>query len=311
MSPFQSPPVLCAGAAHIDRLGRTYASPVPGASNPGRVACEYGGVARNVAENLARLGCPVTLLSRIGKDENGRCVLAHANDSGIDTSLVTLSADCPTGSYTAIMGSTGELVISVDDTDIYREITPGLIEPQLSRLRQFPYWFLDCNLSAAALDTFLAFAGQTEICVGAVSVAKAPRLIPVLDRIGILFASVFEGLVLAGMDLEDVYDPMMIAGRLRERGSRSGVLIAAGDTIVVWSDDGVCGLPVTQARPREPVGAGGSLAAGTIFGLAKGLSLPAAVQWGVAASSEDRFTADPRLDAFEPRHPASRSSAGE
>jgi len=61
--------IACICGAHIDRRGVLRAPAVFGTSNPGDVRVDFGGVARNVAHNLARLGCAVTLLSRIGDDD--------------------------------------------------------------------------------------------------------------------------------------------------------------------------------------------------------------------------------------------------
>ena len=48
--------VLCVGAAHWDVIGRTPRPLPPGADVPGRVTRQPGGVARNIAEALARAG---------------------------------------------------------------------------------------------------------------------------------------------------------------------------------------------------------------------------------------------------------------
>jgi hypothetical protein len=62
--------VLCVGAATVDRSFRSLDPIRPGTSNPVVSTKGFGGVARNVAENLARLGalaaaltveCPVSV----------------------------------------------------------------------------------------------------------------------------------------------------------------------------------------------------------------------------------------------------------
>ena len=283
MASYSANTVLCLGGAHIDRICRTYASPVMGTSNPGTVRRDRGGVARNVAENLVRLGCQTTLLSRVGRDEEGQHVLSHAEANGIETSLVTVSEECATGSYTAIIGDDGEMVIALADAEIYREITPSLLAPLLPRLRQFPFWFVDSNLSAAAMETLFAGAEAAKVCVGAVSMAKVERLRPLLGQFDVLFANAREGAYLA--DLPDAAEPSETAVALRERGCQSGVLTASHDRIVVWSGEEMVSLPTLRVRAQDVTGAGDSLAAGTIYGLMRGLSLPAAVQWGLAAAS--------------------------
>jgi pseudouridine kinase len=56
-------PVMCIGAANLDRKLRTIAAMQLGTSNPATAEEVYGGVARNIAENLARLNLPTALLT--------------------------------------------------------------------------------------------------------------------------------------------------------------------------------------------------------------------------------------------------------
>src|SRR5689334_16829941 len=88
--------VACIGGAHLDYGGLVRGRAVLGSSNPGTVHHDFGGVARNVAVNLACLGCSVSLVSRVGDDEAGRRVREHAELAGIDTSNVSLSEVHPT-----------------------------------------------------------------------------------------------------------------------------------------------------------------------------------------------------------------------
>jgi sugar/nucleoside kinase (ribokinase family) len=74
--------IACIGGAHLDRHGVLHGPLVLGTSNPGAVHVAMGGVARNVAENLARLGERVTLVSRVGDDLAGRQVREHAAGCG-------------------------------------------------------------------------------------------------------------------------------------------------------------------------------------------------------------------------------------
>jgi hypothetical protein len=56
-------PALAIGTAGLDMVGRIQQEPEKGTSSPASIRVNWGGVARNVAENLARLGQPVALLS--------------------------------------------------------------------------------------------------------------------------------------------------------------------------------------------------------------------------------------------------------
>jgi pseudouridine kinase len=84
--------IACIGGAHIDRHGVLKEPFVAGTSKPVNIATSFGGVARNVAENLARLGCEVATVSRVGDDEAGRSVVQHLRSLGVDTSMMSVAA---------------------------------------------------------------------------------------------------------------------------------------------------------------------------------------------------------------------------
>ena len=56
------------GGMNMDITGAPHASLCPGDSNPGTVRMTPGGVGRNIAENLARMGFQVELVAPLGND---------------------------------------------------------------------------------------------------------------------------------------------------------------------------------------------------------------------------------------------------
>jgi pseudouridine kinase len=289
--------IACIGAAHIDRRGVLRAPSVAGTSNPGEIHVDFGGVARNVAHNLARLACPAALLSRVGDDDAGRDVVRHCADAGIDTSLVGTSARRATASYTALLEPSGELVIGLADMDIYDELIPELLAPALPQLREHSLWFLDCNLPEGAIACLLGAAGEIPVAVDAVSIPKSRRLTSLLERIPLLFCNLAQSVVLAGMR-DPCPAPANAARALCTSGVRSGVVSAGARGIAVWSAAGVSTMPAIKARPRDVTGAGDALVAGTLFGISQGLPLAEAARWGLAAAAitvESEFAAAPAL----------------
>ena len=63
-----APFVSVIGGANIDIHGRSTQALRSNDSNPGDVHISAGGVARNIAENLARLGADTRLISAVGDD---------------------------------------------------------------------------------------------------------------------------------------------------------------------------------------------------------------------------------------------------
>ena len=61
-------PVVIGGAVFDIKATAAYLDVIAEAANPGTVHIGYGGVARNIAECLARLGCNPFLISDVGDD---------------------------------------------------------------------------------------------------------------------------------------------------------------------------------------------------------------------------------------------------
>ena len=66
--------VVVVGGANVDIVGQALQPIAQGDSTPGHMAISRGGVGRNLAENLARLGMATQLFSAVGSDHWGRMV---------------------------------------------------------------------------------------------------------------------------------------------------------------------------------------------------------------------------------------------
>jgi len=84
-------------------IGETMILVTPSAAEPVVTATAFqldaGGAESNLASHLAALGHRVAWVSRLGNDFLGRRILRTLDARGIDTTLVELSDDAPTGVY--------------------------------------------------------------------------------------------------------------------------------------------------------------------------------------------------------------------
>src|SRR5690554_4616239 len=87
----------------IITLGETMALVTPASSEPLERATEFrldiGGAESNVATHLAALGHEASWVSRVGDDALGRRLTATIRERGVDTSMVEVTMDAPTGVY--------------------------------------------------------------------------------------------------------------------------------------------------------------------------------------------------------------------
>ncbi len=171
--------MVVVGGINLDTLARIEADTVRGSSNPGRTTTAPGGVGRNVAENLARLGSPVRLVGAVGRDHAGDLLLSGLARLDIDTTRVRRQDTVRTGTYTAVLGSDGSLDVGVADMAATESVVPADLGGDF--LADASWLILDGNLrtDTVAHGLRLAAARGIPVALDPVGVAKAARLGPV------------------------------------------------------------------------------------------------------------------------------------
>ena len=130
--------VVLIGAATVDYIASPHPPPatplIQGSSIPGKMKTCFGGVARNIAENLVRLDVSgVSLCTVVGEDAAGSAVCRDASKLNIDISQVIISSTTSTATYTAIHHQGGELSAAIADMDAVTQITPAAVHSFLDR----------------------------------------------------------------------------------------------------------------------------------------------------------------------------------
>ena len=94
----KSPRILVVGSLNMDLIAETDRFPVPGQTLMGnRFSMAPGGKGANQAVQMARLGCDVTMLGKLGVDQNGQALLQVCKDAGLNTEYMIFDHDDATG----------------------------------------------------------------------------------------------------------------------------------------------------------------------------------------------------------------------
>ena len=281
--------ILLLGTSSQDIVGRLDAELQPGTSNPARIRTSYGGVARNVAENLARLGQPVKLISVVGKDRPGDELLEYTSAAGVDVSAVLRTDLYPTGFYMGVLDARAHLRFAVDDMRAMSELTPEVIRQNEGLFKSASLVFLDANLPEATLKTALSLAKKNKIsiCADPTSSTLAGRLQRYLDRLRLITPNAAEAGVLTGktFDIGDSDAALEAARTLVSRGVDI-VLISLAEFGVVYATPETSGrVSAIQTPIIDPTGAGDAMTAAVLFGLVNEMDLDEAIRLGVSAAS--------------------------
>ncbi len=274
-----SGPVVVIGGINLDSLARITGETVRGTSNPGSTITAPGGVGRNVAENLARLGSPVCLIGAIGHDHAGDLLLDGLTRVGVDTRGIRRKPEVATGTYTAVLHSSGELDVGVADMAATDSITPDEIEA--GPLADASWLVIDGNLRADTVARCLELAREAGVPVvlDPVGVTKAARLGPV-----------------PGVHTFTPNRPELVAWSGLDDSSAAIEAAHAQGIGVVWLRAGVEGStlhragtdPIAVRLPAAPVtdvtGAGDAMLAAYVHRLRGGASIEDAAWFAAAAA---------------------------
>lgn len=265
-------PVVCIGAANLDRKLRSINSMQLGTSNPATAEEVYGGVARNIAENLARLNLPVALLTALGDDGAGRNLQDHAEAAGIDTRGSLKLQDAATGTYTAILDDKGELVVALADMALYDRLTPDFLAGRLPQRAAAAMTVADLNLPAESITALLdsARADNVPLVIVAVSQPKMARLPQALAGLRLLILNRGELETRAGRALPTEADVRAACNALRDQGVQD-VIVTCGSQGVYHTRDGeLVWLAAHQVEVVDVTGAGDAFSAAVCWSLYQG-----------------------------------------
>jgi pseudouridine kinase len=256
--------LLCIGGANVDRKLRLLATPHAGSSNPAESSDHPGGVARNVADNLTRLGLPTQLLTVVGDDDWGRHLLA-----GIDPSLAKVLTGKTSDSYTAVLDAQGQLLIGLAAMPLVERLAPELLPQALPAFTMF-----DLNLRPDTIAALLSRANGSRLLAVAVSEPKMARLPHSLKGLHALLLNEGELAHTEGLAALHQRGVQYIAVT---RGARGVLLSSAGEATVE--------LPAVDVKVVDVTGAGDAFAAGVCAALARGDDFTSACRYGLTLSA--------------------------
>lgn len=265
------PALLCLGGSNLDRKLRTLGEFVLGTSNPVSQYESLGGVARNIAENLARLTGPgqVGLLSALGDDTGGQAILQQAHHLGLDTTACLQISGRASDSYTAVLNQAGEMLLALAHMELVEELTPTRLAAQ-SVCASAQMWIADMNLPAASLAWLLQQARDSAqvLLLVAVSQSKMARLPADLRGCRLLLANRDEVAALLGLPSLAEADLAAACGALRARGVQDVVVTLGERGVACSSGQTLLHLPAPALSHIEDVtGAGDAFAAAVAWSL--------------------------------------------
>lgn len=272
------------GGITADIEGNPYKQLIQGDSNPGKISMFYGGVGRNITENLARMGTSVNFISAAGDDFAGRGAVRELSDIGVDVENIRLMPEENTAVYMSILNLMGDMELALCNMDILERISTDFIDDAYESIKNSEIIGVDTNLTEETLDYTTKKLKDIPLFLDPVSVTKAERARKIVGRFHTIKPNRMEAEVLSGLNILNG-EELEEAGRWFLGQGVRRVFITLGPGGVFFCDEKDSGI--IRPEPTEIVsatGAGDAFSAAIIYSHLKGFDLKRTAETGMAAA---------------------------
>ncbi|GAB1475641.1 PfkB family carbohydrate kinase [Bacillota bacterium] len=296
--------VTIIGGITADIEGHPYERLVYADSNPGTISVTYGGVGRNIAENLSRLGVGVQFYAVVGDDLTGRAAVRELADLGVDVSGIRILPGENTATYMSILNMVGDMELALCNMDALEKISPELIDEAASCAADSKMVVLDTNLTEDTLSYAIERFDGIPLFLDPVSTAKAVRAKDIIGKFHTIKPNRAEAETLLDMEIVDLKSLEEAGRAFIEKGvKRVFISLSAGG--VFYTDGKKAELQKTTARlsgTGSATGAGDAFSASAIYSFISGYDLEKTVAFSLAGSAlamESKSAVNPRFSIVE------------
>jgi len=259
------------GGANLDETVTLERALQPGASNSATWRSSVGGVAANASRAAAAANVSSTidihLIAALASDAAGNTIRQTFDQLRVNTHF-ELSDTENSGRYTALLDTSGELIVGMANTELGESLSPDYLTSTLSQLEPTGVLAFDTNLSVESLHLLATQTSPeaTKIAM-AVSPIKAMRLLGIATQIDLLFLNRLEAAMMTG--LGELASVDAYSESLTSLGFSRHIITDGAQPVLVCLEESRHSLPVPPLNINlgGVNGLGDALAGGTIAAL--------------------------------------------
>ena len=172
------------GGCNMDYFAHTFNPIKLKDSNPCLITKSFGGVGRNICENVSREDIPCHFFTILGNDSDGKNI---KNDLETNNIIVhSPNSNKETGKYFAVLDDKKDMVLAACDESIIDDLTIEYLNEHYDIINNSLFIVLDANLSSELIQNIFKIFNNKKILVEAVSETKVLKYAPYLSKIDLL-----------------------------------------------------------------------------------------------------------------------------
>ena len=281
----RQPYALVFGVSVFDICGFTNNNYRCNDSNPGKVKTSFGGVCRNIAECMARVGVNTRFISILGDDETGKRMLDHSKKMNYDMSESLIIEGGHTPTYMAILDEQGEMVSAVVDMNIIDMFTTEFIDSKAEIIRNAEYMILDSDRPDIVEYIIQNFSKDTKLILDPVSAAKAKTVKHLIKGFHTIKPNRYEAEIMCGFKIHNDEDLRKAGKYFTDLGIQNVFITLDEDGIYYNNGQEEGKIKANNVKVINVTGAGDSFVAGIANGYMKNINIVDTVKYAIAMSS--------------------------
>lgn len=298
--------IVVIGASFVDIKGSPDGAFIPNGRNVGRVEQIHGGVARNIAEDIANCELRPTFVSLVDKTGIGEDVIRKLKNHKVNVDHIRAVED-GMGTWLAVFDSDGDVFASISKRPDLMPIADILDEEGDTIFADADSVVLEIDIDKDLVKRIFRLAEKynKKVYAAVSNMAIAAERRDFLQKTDCFVCNIQE----AGMLFYDDYSGKspeemveILAQKVCAAQIPSMIVTMGGDGAVYADkrgDKGYC--PARRVEVRDTTGAGDSFCAGAVIGLTYGKTLGEACEIGAHLAASVIITSENVCPRFLPR----------
>ena len=298
--------IAVVGPIFVDIKGYPDDTFIPAGRNKGRVEYVHGGVARNIAEDIATCELRPTLVSLVDETGAGMDVIKKLRNHKVNTDYIR-TVPGGMGTWLAVFDNTGDVVASISQRPDLEPLLDILEQQGDEIIANCDSVILDMDIDKEIIKRVLKLSRKygKRVYAETANMSIAMERRDFLQEVECFICNIQE----AGILFFDDYSqktPEEMVEILSERIAAAKIpsmIVTMGGSGAVYANDrgekGFC--PARKVEVKDTTGAGDSFCAGVVIGLTYGKDLKEACDIGTMLAASVIVTTESVCPRFQPR----------